>query len=649
MSKYSDGKDYKVVALCTAKFYGSEEIDFIRAFYSTCYKKSCRIVMFSTYSDFYNPNPSDKCETQIFSLMDVALFDAVVISSETFKTDGIAQSIADRAIEANVPVFSLIKRIDGCITISFGYGNAFEQIVRHVVEDHHLTKFVFLAGMKGNAFSEARISCFKKVLEENGIPFNDDDLYYGDFWETPTAKVMDRFFESGKPMPEAFVCANDYMAMEVCRKLNDHGYEIPKDVIVTGFDGAYLERFHYPRLTTAEQDLEGLADVLYDVIDRSLNDIPVEKEYIIDFRFRKSQSCGCVKNIATDEEMQRMGLEYSKTNKHLREFVSIFETLFETTTRYAHSDELKPVFSKLLKHLYDVKVNNFALMLNSDFLGEDHELNPNTKVFDERNARQYYSPEMIVALDYYNGELCEIPKIHLSDLMPRLSDILDNNVCLLFTPLYVMNNTIGYTATTFKAVNFEFAMYYAFLMNLRQILETHKMRQDLENLYSLDQLTKLYNRKGFYKHVLSMFETAVLNQKEYGFISFDMNWLKQINDTYGHAEGDYALYTIASVMRRITREGEVCARFGGDEFAIAFSCENAGARAAEIVSGVKDELARINTSHGKKYRLSVSAGFHAGIPAEERDFERYIMSADKVMYSDKKEIKENGKWDEVTP
>lgn len=645
MSKYSDGKDYKVIALCTAKFYGSEEIDFLRTFAAGCKERKCKIVIFSTYSDFYHEDVTDASEKNIFSLMDVSRFDAVVIASETLKSAGLAEEIAEKAIRAGVPVFSLIRKIPGCPSISFGYGTAFEQIIRHLVEFHKLTRFVFIAGMKGNPFSEARIECFKKVLAENNVSFDDADLYYGDFWEVPTAKVMDEFLAAGKPLPEVFVCANDFMAMEVCRKLNASGYSVPDDVRVTGFDGTYLERFNYPRLTTAEQNLDGLVEVLFEAIDKSISNIPIKDEYIVDFKFRKSQSCGCVKSRASAEEIKKMGIAYSNTNKYLREFVSVFETLFESEAKYANQEELIRCFEGIKRHFYDVKVSNFFLMLNSDFVTDTLEVLPSVNVTLQGNEWQHYTSDMVVAMDYFKGELINNPrKIHLFDLAPHLDELLETETCLLFAPLHVMNNSIGYAANTLDVDNFEFAIYYAFLMSFRQIIETHKVRKDLENLYSLDQLTHLYNRKGFYKHVSYVFEEAKSQGKPFAFISLDMNWLKLTNDTYGHAEGDYALYSVATAMKKATNENEICSRFGGDEFVIAFSDDNAAKRAEEIVKNIKNELETQGSSHGKKYRLSVSAGYYASVPKEDTDLDSFIKKADSKMYADKKKIKESQTW-----
>ena len=73
--------------------------------------------------------------------------------------------------------------MDNCCSVTFNYSDVFEKIVRHVIEFHGCRRVNFIAGVKGNAFSEERIEAYKKVLAENGIEFEPERLGYGDFWD----------------------------------------------------------------------------------------------------------------------------------------------------------------------------------------------------------------------------------------------------------------------------------------------------------------------------------------------------------------------------------------------------------------------------------------------------------------------------------
>ena len=70
----------------------------------------------------------------------------------------------------------------------------------------------FLAGYKEHPDSEKRLQCYREEMAKRGIPLYDHAIYYGSMWTRDADKACHYFFEDGVPMPEAIVCANDYMA-----------------------------------------------------------------------------------------------------------------------------------------------------------------------------------------------------------------------------------------------------------------------------------------------------------------------------------------------------------------------------------------------------------------------------------------------------
>ena len=168
----------------------------------------------------------------------------------------------------NIPVFSVDGTVGGCYNMVMDYHDGFEQIVRHVVVGHGCRKVDMIAGFKGHPLSEERIQVYKKVLQENGIPFDEGRLWYGDFWDRPTRAAMKKLLEAGKELPDAIVCANDAMAVTVCSELNARGIRVPEDIIVTGFDGTKDGKYHFPVLSTCEPDYEGAVNFIIKEIEK---------------------------------------------------------------------------------------------------------------------------------------------------------------------------------------------------------------------------------------------------------------------------------------------------------------------------------------------------------------------------------------------
>ena len=162
-----------------------------------------------------------------------------------------------------------------------------------------------MAGFKDNVYSEERIRVFKKVLVENGLPIIEENIGYGCFWELPTIDVLDKWFvEEKRDVPDAIICANDFMAITVSSYLQSLGYKVPEDCIITGFDGIKQAEYLPPNITTCKQDFDEMGRLIIDTIIRIEQGEQIQGPFYIDFNIIYSQSCGC-KALAY-EKVKRM-------------------------------------------------------------------------------------------------------------------------------------------------------------------------------------------------------------------------------------------------------------------------------------------------------------------------------------------------------
>ena len=302
LHKFSEGKPYNVIALCMTRFKSYDQVRLIKELCKDCGQTGIKVIIFSSVTDLYNGGINDIGEAQIFSSFEPERFDAVVVLSESFKNSEVLGKLISRSKRADVPVISIDKEIEGCINIEFDYSDAFEQLVKHIVEYHHIDDVMMIAGNKDNPFSEERIECFKEVLEANGIAADRNKVLYGDFWADPTRAVLEKYINDGNHIPKAFICANDIMAIECMRTLKEHGYRIPEDVLVTGFDGIDLERYYSPRLTTAEYRIEDLAQTIIDAVTDNIDGNHDMSTRIVNYINRLGGSCGCKKTKAANVE-----------------------------------------------------------------------------------------------------------------------------------------------------------------------------------------------------------------------------------------------------------------------------------------------------------------------------------------------------------
>ncbi len=156
----------------------------------------------------------------------------------------------------------------------------------------------------------------------------------------------------------------------------------------------------------------------------------------------------------------------------------------------------------------------------------------------------------------------------------------------------------------------------------------------LKTLISMDPLTGIPNRRQLLRHLSSEVRTLEENERLY-FMFIDIDSFKQINDTYGHNEGDRALMMTASVLKAVCEKyGGFCARYGGDEFAIVHVMDQ-NADIAFFCDRISKELKRRNEKEAMAYTVEASIGY-AEYTADLDNIQALIYSADYAMYQIKK-------------
>ncbi|WP_116140945.1 sensor domain-containing diguanylate cyclase [Trinickia diaoshuihuensis] len=176
---------------------------------------------------------------------------------------------------------------------------------------------------------------------------------------------------------------------------------------------------------------------------------------------------------------------------------------------------------------------------------------------------------------------------------------------------------------------------------LRDLARIAERELEVLQLVATDDLTGLSNRRGFEalgNHVLALCKRA---RSRASVLFFDLNGFKQINDMYGHAEGDRAIVGFASVLRTALRETDVLARLGGDEFVALVAGAQDGDE-ARIIERVRLGVAGYNRANQRGYDLKFSVGFAPFETNEQASIAELIDIADHAMYANKRAVRERG-------
>ena len=168
------------------------------------------------------------------------------------------------------------------------------------------------------------------------------------------------------------------------------------------------------------------------------------------------------------------------------------------------------------------------------------------------------------------------------------------------------------------------------------ISELEKLNGELRSKYVIDELTGLFNRRGFHLHGGNLYKAAMITGGKVILFFVDIDGLKSINDSYGHKEGDEAILNVANLLKDSFRSDDVVARMGGDEFIMLAANKFSESDIKDILMRIKTNFEKYNVNAGKVYELSVSIGYSVYLPEVNPTLEVLIQEADKRLYRTKR-------------
>jgi diguanylate cyclase (GGDEF)-like protein len=167
----------------------------------------------------------------------------------------------------------------------------------------------------------------------------------------------------------------------------------------------------------------------------------------------------------------------------------------------------------------------------------------------------------------------------------------------------------------------------------RAVSKERRRADQLASLSITDELTGLYNRRGFMLLAEQHLRLASRSKTRFAVLFADLDGLKSINDTLGHEAGDRAIRMAGTVLRSTLRESDILARLGGDEFVALVSIPTTSAVHA-VARRIQHALEEENAKH-QGCELSLSLGEAMFDPESQRSLHELISEADERMYTRK--------------
>ncbi|MDE5855389.1 MAG: GGDEF domain-containing protein, partial [Ruminococcus sp.] len=591
-------------------------------------RNNINVSYFAAFGGMIDSKLYDIGEYSIYDLANLEKFDAAILMTNTINDASARGRIIDRIKKSGIPavVFDC-NDFSEFYNISINNTTAMREMVRHIIQVHGAKTINYISGPMSNPEAVARLQAFRDVMAENNLPVDENRIYYGEFRTFDGRDAIEKYMESGMPLPDAFICANDAMALTAVSALEKYGFCIPLDVIVTGFDYTYSARNFCPALTTVKRPLAQMGSyacsVILDLLDGKK---PSHEELEASCVF--TESCGCEMqtpdNFSEYRKITYNKIEQSNSNVHKLNILA---------ARLAETESVDEHFKVIRNFVEELECERFSLCLISNWQETYNSSKPDYCIFESMTAPFVWTKEKTESVEFFRG----------SDIDPVPLESGGN--VNYYLPLHFRNKVLGYYIITNGDFPINSLLCHTFSMNvshsienLRKLSHINKAMEELNKIYVIDPLCDIYNRNGFIKFADEIFRDCVKKNKKIMITFIDMDGLKFINDNYGHDEGDFAIQRLASVIKECCRPDDICARFGGDEF-VLFDSNATNSSAESLERRFNAKLENINQIINKPYKISASLGSNITTVGAEDTLYKIIKQADELMYKVKKNKK----------
>ena len=195
---------------------------------------------------------------------------------------------------------------------------------------------------------------------------------------------------------------------------------------------------------------------------------------------------------------------------------------------------------------------------------------------DVMQVNEDYTERIELPLAYENGKITSYKSFPKGMVLPEeIRKKQEGGNYYVVTPIYFQNCCYGYIVSGNDKLALKNTLYYSWMTNIGVAYENIRKRmllQDaiirLNNVWSYDMLTQLYNRAGFYYEAKTILELFKMQKSKIFVLFSDADGLKKVNDTLGHDAGDLLIKELAKCFKENLNSNMLAMRYGGDEFVV---------------------------------------------------------------------------------
>lgn len=631
-----EDKERKCIAVIISKPERRYQEGLLRGICKAAFAQDMNVAVFAT-TLLEGMDAHQWGEKKIFDLIHYERFAGIIYAIDSFYGHEVTKVLSERLLKVSrkgIPVVTIDGKVGDLPCFYNDETDTVKAVLTHLIREHGVRDIAYMTGHKGHQHAENSLKTYRDTMSRFGLPVLQGRTYYGDYWYNKSEDFVQSLIESENGLPEAIVCANEYMAIGVYRALHARGIFVPKQIrLGCTSNDASTARY----LLTGENNVEnGGYEACNAIIGAMNGEAPQDQIHYVpsEYALLTSVTCGCQKASEYDYSEER-GVQVDTSPGYFGECNFYRE---ETLSQKSYASLFRKIDTniQLIKGFRGIYFCMCEGWDEPEFLIRDTRKNPYT----ERMQLCYYRRELPQGSDIHIGKDQYFPK---ERMFPALFSGSGEPSVYLFRALHFWDRNFGYVvldnARSSKFYEFSFNFW---LRDVANALEAQCRLQSVNYMYYTDIMTGLYSRNGFNTLPDTILDEAAANGQQVLIALADMNGLKAINDTFGHEEGDTAIKACAALLKRLQipcAAYEENFRIGGDEFVKIAVGNFTGQSLQEFKDALYASVEEFSQASGKPYRTQMSVGISVREAGGPETIDTLLSQADKRMYEEKQRLK----------
>jgi len=408
-------------------------------------------------------------EESIYDLPDYSFFDAVVVYGSGMNCDDEITHFIEKCKDADVPVVLQGIDVEGIPSVTIDNYVGMKNLCDHLIEKHGVSDVVYIAGDVENGDSNFRLKVLQESLSAHGSELKDENIFYA-CWNARMIQVylMETYGDGKKKMPDAFMCANDQMALSTMSFLKQMGVKIPEEVIVSGFDNLSAGRVFSPSLATVDQNYQMQGMECAKIVAEAVNNRKIVKKSIIPTKLSPGESCGCIdckgemelrKQTGCDNWEKQFAAEVLHGREMHLDMCIMSSEKFEDIHRSINEDLFKTIGQE---------TEDFHIYVNPQYKELKY-----MNISEDEIIRPYYNPVMEVIAARTGGVIYEDDTINPKTLFIGY-DGNSKGKTYVFIPLILGHSVFGYMVMGYTDRAFDKKKYIEFSDCLKTIFAKYQ-------------------------------------------------------------------------------------------------------------------------------------------------------------------------------